>query len=126
MKFANPWDIVTPPGWSVLITQPWYHRHWEIEIFPSIVETDSYHQMNIPFLYHGTGERIFRQGMPLIQVIPVKRDGWGLDNYEARKMDEEEKEYYAKSRAAERTRQNGFYRWLTQQNKRRWKDEGIL
>jgi hypothetical protein len=41
-------------------------------------------------------------------------------------MDEEEREYYAKSRAGERTRQNGWYRWLTQQNKRRWKKDGIL
>lgn len=126
LKFANPWDIVTPPGWSVLITQPWYHRHWEIEIFPSVVETDSYHQMNIPFLYHGRDERIFRQGMPLIQVIPFKRDGWDLGEFESRKMDEEEREYYAKSRAGERTRQNGWYRWLTQQNKKRWKKDGIL
>tara|TARA_A100001201_G_scaffold143542_2_gene145706 strand:- start:2709 stop:3542 length:834 start_codon:yes stop_codon:yes gene_type:complete len=127
MKFDNPWDIVTPPGWSVLITSPWYHRHWEIEIMPSIVETDSYHQMNIPFLYHGKGEKIFRQGMPLIQVIPFKRNGFGtLDNYECRVMDEGDMQYYDKSRKAERTKQNGWYRWLTQQNKRIWKKEGII
>lgn len=126
LKFSNPWDIITPPGWSVIITTPWYHRVWEIEVLPSLVETDSYHQMNIPFLYHGTGEKTYRQGMPLIQVIPYKRESLGMDNYEAREMDEDEQKYYAKSRAAERTRQNGFYRWLTQQNKKRWKDEGIL
>jgi len=127
MKFSNPWDIVTPPGWSVLITSPWYHRHWEIEIMPSIVETDSYHQMNIPFLYHGKGEKIFRQGMPLVQVIPFKRNGFGtLDNYECRVMDEGDIQYYDKSRKAERTKQNGWYRWLTQQNRRIWKKEGII
>jgi len=126
LKFSNPWDIITPPGWSVLIMSPWYHRHWEIEIMPSIVETDSYHQMYIPFLYHGTGERTFRQGMPLIQVIPYRRDGWDLEVGVTREMDELDKKYYAKSRSAERTRQNGFYRWLTQQNKKRWKDQGIL
>ena len=126
MKFSNPWDIITPPGWSVLIMSPWYHRNWEIEIMPSVVETDSYHQMNIPFLYHGQGERTFRQGMPLIQVIPYKRSGFDLDDYESRVMDEEEKNYYDKSRAAERTRQNGWYRWQTQQNKKRWKDDGII
>jgi hypothetical protein len=127
MKFSNPWDIVTPPGWSVLITSPWYHRHWEIEIMPSLVETDSYHQMNIPFLYHGKGEKTFRQGMPLIQVIPYKRDGFGtLDNYECRVMDEGDNDYYMKSRRAERTKQNGWYRWLTQQNKKIWKEQGII
>ena len=127
MKFANPWDIVTPPGWSVLITSPWYHRHWEIEIMPSLVETDSYHQMNIPFLYHGKGEKTFRQGMPLIQVIPYKRDGFGtLDNYECKVMNEADNEYYEKSRRAERTKQNGWYRWLTQQNKKIWKEQGII
>jgi hypothetical protein len=105
---------------------PWYHRNWEIEIMPSVVETDSYHQMNIPFLYHGQGERTFRQGMPLIQVIPYKRSGFDLDDYESRVMDEEEKSYYDKTRAAERTRQNGWYRWQTQQNKKRWKEDGII
>lgn len=127
MKFSNPWDIVTPPGWSVLITSPWYHRHWEIEIMPSLVETDSYHQMNIPFLYHGKGEKTFRQGMPLIQVIPYKRDGFGtLDNFECRVMNDGDNDYYMKSRRAERTKQNGWYRWLTQQNRKIWKEQGII
>ena len=127
LKFENPWDIVTPPGWSVLITSPWYHRHWEFEIMPSVVETDSYHQMNIPFLYHGTGEKTFRQGMPLIQVIPFKRNGFdGLLDYESRVMTKEESIYYDKSRKAERTKQNGWYRWLTQTNRKKWKNEGII
>lgn len=126
MKFENPWDIITPPGWSVLIMQPWWHRNWEIEIMPSVVETDSYHQMNIPFLYHGKGEKTFRQGMPLIQVIPYKRSAWDLEDFDSRVRDKDEQLYYNKSRAAERTKQNGWYRWLTQQNKRIWKKEGII
>jgi hypothetical protein len=124
LKFENPWDIITPPGWSVLIMDPWYHRNTDIEIMPSIVETDSYHQMNIPFLYHGTGEKIFRQGTPLIHVIPFKRET--LSKLEVAEMDELDEKYYDKSRAAERTRQNGFYRWLTQQNKKIWKEQGII
>ena len=126
LKFTNPWDIITPPGWSVLIMSPWYHRHWEIEIMPSIVETDSYHQMNIPFLYHGQGERTFRQGTPLIQVIPFRRDAFDTLGFQSRVMDEDEKLYYDKSRQAERTKQNGWYRWLTQQNKKIWKRDGII
>ena len=123
-KFSNPWDIMTPPGWSVLICQPWYHRNLEIEIMPAIVETDSYHQMNLPFLYHGYGEKIFRQGMPLCQVIPFKRSE-SLDLI-VDAFDIQDGRYYDKSRAAERTRQNGYYRWLTKKNKQIWKDEGIL
>jgi len=124
LKFENPWDIITPPGWSIMVMDPWYHRNIDIEIFPSIVETDSYHQMNIPFLYHGQGERTFRQGMPLIQIIPFKRET--LNKLEVAEMDDQDKEYYDKSRAAERTRQNGWYRWLTQKNKKQWTKEGIL
>ena len=48
------------------------------------------------------------------------------EEFESREMDDLDKKYYAKSRSAERTRQNGFYRWLTQQNKKRWKDEGVI
>ena len=124
LKFGNPWDIITPPGWSVIITQPWYHRNLEIEILPSIIETDSYHQMNIPFLYHGIREKTFRQGMPLIQVIPIKREE--LENYKVSTRDKEDQIYYTKSRAAERTKFHGWYRWLTKMNKKRWREQGIL
>jgi hypothetical protein len=62
----------------------------------------------------------------LIQVIPYKRSGFDLKDYESRDMDDKEKLYYSKSRSAERTRQNGFYRWLTQQNKKKWKEEGVI
>jgi hypothetical protein len=124
LKFTNPWDIITPPGWSVIITQPWYHRNLEIEILPSIVETDSYHQMNIPFLYHGRGTKTFRQGMPLIQVIPFKREE--IPNYLVSTRNKEQQIYYNKSRAAERTKFHGWYRWLTKTNKKRWKEQGII
>ena len=93
---------------------------------PSIIETDSYHQMNIPFLYHGQGERTFRQGTPLIQVIPFRRDAFDTIGLQSRVMDEKEKLYYDKSRQAERTKQNGWYRWLTQQNRKIWKRDGII
>ena len=62
--------------------------------------------------------------MPLIQIIPFKRET--LNKIEVKEMDEQDLEYYDKSRAAERTRQNGWYRWLTQQNKKRWTEEGII
>ena len=124
LKFGNPWDIITPPGWSVIITQPWYYRNLDIEILPSIIDTDIYHQMNIHFLYHGIGEKTFIQGMPLIQVIPIKREE--LENYKVSTRDKEDQIYYTKSRAAERTKFHGWYRWLTKMNKKRWKEQGIL
>ena len=123
-KFVNPWNIITPPGWSVYITQPWYHRNLDFEILPGIIETDSYHQSNLPFIYKSVGDAFYKQGTPLAQVIPFKRKE--TLNLVVEEMDKLDMKYYTNSRAAERTQVKGYYRWLTKKNKQKWKLKGIL
>ena len=40
-KWINPWSIKTPPGYSVLFTQP-MHRESVFTILDGIVDTDTY------------------------------------------------------------------------------------
>ena len=76
-KWENPYAISTPPGYSVLFTQP-LHRKSIFTIFSGVVDTDKYKApVNFPFVLNDakwTG--IIPAGTPMAQVIPFRRDSW--------------------------------------------------
>jgi hypothetical protein len=78
-KWINPWSIKTPPGYSVLFTQP-MHRESVFTILDGIVDTDTYTApVNFPFVLNNWGfEGIIPAGTPMAQVIPFKRDSWEM------------------------------------------------
>jgi len=76
-KWNNPYAISTPPGYSVLFTQP-MHRESIFTILDGIVDTDTYKApVNFPFvLKDNKWEGIIPAGTPMAQVIPFKRESW--------------------------------------------------
>jgi hypothetical protein len=76
-KWVNPYAISTPPGYSLLFTQP-FHRESVFTILPGIVDTDTYKApVNFPFVLNNVKwEGIIEAGTPMVQVIPIKRDSW--------------------------------------------------
>jgi hypothetical protein len=78
-KWNNPWAIKTPPGYSVLFTQP-MHRESVFTILPGIVDTDTYASpVNFPFVINDpTFEGLIPKGTPIAQVIPFKRDSFKM------------------------------------------------
>lgn len=78
LKFMNPWNIKTPPGYSCLFVQPLNHHNDLFEIISGIVDTDTYtDKINFPFIWHKENYNdVLKKGMPLVQVIPFKRDDW--------------------------------------------------
>jgi len=78
-KWNNPWAIKTPPGYSVLFTQP-MHRESVFTILPGIVDTDTYAaQVNFPFVVNDPSfEGLIPKGTPIAQVIPFKRDSFKM------------------------------------------------
>ena len=79
IKFQNPWRIYTPKGYSVMFITPTYQFEKRFTVLPGIVETDSYHHINFPSIWHTTKDAVIERGTPFIQVIPLKRDEWNLD-----------------------------------------------
>jgi hypothetical protein len=79
-KFANPWSIVTPPGYSCLFIPP-VHRDSPFSILSGLVDTDSYKApVNFPFILNDSSfEGLIPAGTPLAQVIPIKRDNWSME-----------------------------------------------
>lgn len=76
-KFINPWGIKTPKGYSTLFVQP-FHRESVFTILPGIVDTDIYsNPVNFPFVINDPNfEGYIKQGTPIAQLIPIKRDSW--------------------------------------------------
>jgi hypothetical protein len=79
-KWINPWSIKTPPGYSVLFTQP-MHRESPFTILDGIVDTDQYNApVNFPFVLNDWSfEGLIPAGTPMAQVIPFKRDSWQME-----------------------------------------------
>jgi hypothetical protein len=78
-KWMNPWSIITPKGYSVLIVQP-FHRESVFTILPGIVDTDQYYPpINFPFVINDSKfEGLIPKGTPIAQVIPFKRESWNM------------------------------------------------
>tara|TARA_B100001939_G_scaffold127732_1_gene110646 strand:- start:3412 stop:4155 length:744 start_codon:yes stop_codon:yes gene_type:complete len=74
VKFTSPWFFWTPPGWSTLFLAPQMHPNKDFTLIPGIVETDTFHQVNFPSIWHAEGERLIKRGTPFLHVIPFKRE----------------------------------------------------
>ena len=76
-KFMNKWRIITPKGYSCLITQPYGYRKTGVQAIPAIVDTDKSSLEILPPVWFQTDfEGILEAGTPMIQVIPFKRSDW--------------------------------------------------
>jgi len=79
VKFLNPWLVRTPPGYSTLFCPPINRFGMPFAMLTGIVETDTFyceiHFPGISTLRPNTNFTL-RQGTPLMQAIPIKRDTW--------------------------------------------------
>jgi hypothetical protein len=78
-KIAQPWMIRTPPGYSCLIQQPFYHFNRDYQLLPAIVDTDK-HDLLIEIPGYLTTDQpvTLESGAPLVQVIPFLREDWKM------------------------------------------------
>jgi hypothetical protein len=79
-KFMNKWLIKTPPGYSCLFVKPFNRLETRFEIIAGIVDTDKYvNVINFPFILHQRKKQfLIKQGEPMVQVIPFKRESWKI------------------------------------------------
>tara|TARA_R110001592_G_scaffold50431_5_gene155981 strand:+ start:778 stop:1458 length:681 start_codon:yes stop_codon:yes gene_type:complete len=79
-KFKSEWIVVTPPGYSCLFIAPLNRKEERFQILSGVVDTDTYHNTtNIPFLNNRWNQQtLIKQGEPMVQVIPFKREPWKM------------------------------------------------
>lgn len=79
-KIANPWIIKTPPGYSCLIMQPFYHFENRFQLMPAIVDTDKHDMaVDLPGYINSQNPITIESGTPIAQIIPFKRDDWEME-----------------------------------------------
>lgn len=77
LKWMNYWAIRVPPGYSVLFVPPLNRPEHRFTCLSGIVECDEYFAyINFPFFFNITNfTGVIEAGTPLMQAIPIKRDG---------------------------------------------------
>jgi hypothetical protein len=76
----NPmWMTKTPPGYSTLFTSPMHQGHLPIKAVEAVVDTDNFLTAGLnSFFLQKDFEGIIKQGTPIIQAIPFKRESWDM------------------------------------------------
>jgi hypothetical protein len=72
------WAVGTPKGYSTIFLQPPYLDKSPLTALQAIVDTDSFiTDGHLSFWVEKDFKGIIKQGTPLVQVIPFKREHWG-------------------------------------------------
>jgi len=81
VKLFNPWSVVTPPGYSVMLVSPYYQTSPHLEAMQGIIDTDTYHEIHVNTFFTAPlkTEVDLKRGMPLVQVIPFKREDYEME-----------------------------------------------
>jgi hypothetical protein len=76
-KYLNYWRILTPPGYSTLITQPHGFQDSNLRAISAVVDTDKSSLQILPPLWVKKGfVGVIEKGTPIIQVTPFRRENW--------------------------------------------------
>jgi len=118
VKFTSPWFFYTPPSWSMLFMPPLLHPNDDFTLFPGIVETDSFHQVNFPGVWHSEGDRILEKGSAFLHVIPFKRT---KHKHIVESFREEDYQNNENESFTLRSMMTGGYRDLTRKSRKKWK-----
>ena len=71
------WALMTPKGYSTIFTQPVHRDLVPFKVFEAIIDTDNFASDGHLSMYiRKDFEGIIKQGTPLIQAIPFKREVW--------------------------------------------------
>lgn len=71
------WAMMTPKGYSTIFTQPFHRDPVPFKPFEAIIDTDKFASDGHLSMYVVKDfEGIIKQGTPLVQAIPFKREVW--------------------------------------------------
>lgn len=108
VKFTNPWKVRTPPGWSVLLSQPYYDFEQRFSVATGVVDTDVYHYIHVnTFFRRGDTDHQLKMGMPFVHIMPFQRSVLGMevrasseeDRQRMKKLDFKARRFFGKNAA---------------------------
>jgi hypothetical protein len=79
LRIHPTWMVQTPEGYSSLFTSPMHQELTPLKAIEAIVDTDTYFtDGHLSFLVKKNFKGIIKQGTPLSQVFPFKREDWEM------------------------------------------------
>jgi hypothetical protein len=76
-KFVSHMTIETPPGYSIMVSQPAGYFDSPFYAIPAIIDTDRpVADLSFPVWIRDDVEGIIEKGIPVVQVTPFKRENW--------------------------------------------------
>lgn len=83
IQWNTYWEPVTPEGYSTLYTHPLNQYNLPFMTFSGIIDTDKFNLTGpLRFLLKEGFNGIIKEGTPIYQMIPIKRDNWNNPEYE--------------------------------------------
>lgn len=79
------WVVQTPPGYSALFMHPLHQDHLPFWSFGGIIDTDMFmSDGHFSLMIEKDFKGVIKQGTPLVQVIPIKREDWESEVIDAK------------------------------------------
>lgn len=79
-RILPTWAVGTDPGYSVLFTNPYHTDDSPLWAFTGLIDTDGFvSDGHVSFLVKKGFKGTIRQGTPLYQLIPFKREEWSSE-----------------------------------------------
>jgi hypothetical protein len=72
-KLVSPFQIRTPKGWSVLAFQHPFLYSKDYQVFPGVIHTDFYHEMNVVVNIMSAENFVIKAGTPVLYCLPFRR-----------------------------------------------------
>jgi hypothetical protein len=74
------WVASTPPGFSALFLDPLHKDPSPLTALPGLIDTDGYpSDGHLSFKVQKGFKGVIKQGTPLVQVIPFRREDWKME-----------------------------------------------
>ena len=73
------WMTRTPPGYSTLFMSPMHQEYSPLKAIEAVVDTDKFLTDGLnSFFLEKNFEGVIKQGTPILQAIPFKRESWEM------------------------------------------------
>lgn len=80
LRIMPSWAVGTDKGYSTLFTNPYHADNSPLWAFSAIVDTDAFiSDGHLSFLVKKGFKGVIKQGTPLIQLIPFRREPWEME-----------------------------------------------
>jgi len=80
LRIHPTWMVKTPKGYSTLFMNPMHQAPTPLNAVEAVVDTDNlWSDGHLSFLVQKNFKGILKQGTPLVQVFPFKREEWEME-----------------------------------------------